>query len=38
VQVPAQAVLNPGALGDEVLAVVDEKRDLARGAFEMGRG
>jgi hypothetical protein len=29
VQVPAQAVLDPGALGDEVLAVVDEQRDLA---------
>jgi hypothetical protein len=28
VQVPAQAVLDPGALGDEVLAVVDEQLDL----------
>jgi hypothetical protein len=34
VQVPAQAVLNARALGDEVLAVVDEQPDLATFALE----
>ena len=36
VEVPAQAVLGAGALGDEVLAMVDEEADLALGAVEPG--
>ncbi|HET9457264.1 MAG TPA: hypothetical protein VFO78_07980 [Candidatus Limnocylindrales bacterium] len=34
VEVPAQAVLGPGPLGDEVLAVIDEEADLVIGSVE----
>ena len=36
VEVPAQAVLGTGPLGDEVLAMVDQQADLAVGAVEGG--
>ena len=34
VEVPAQAVLGPGALGDQVVAMVDQQAHLALGAVE----
>lgn len=36
VEVPAQAGLGPGALGDEVVAVVDEETQLALGTIQAG--
>ena len=34
VQVPAQPVLDPGPLGNEIVAVVDQQPDLPLGAVE----
>src|SRR5439155_5340252 len=36
VEMPAEAVLGPGALGHEVLAMVDQEADLAVGPIEGG--
>ena len=38
VQVPAQLVLHPSALDDQIPAVVDQQLDLPGGAVELGGG
>jgi hypothetical protein len=38
VEEPAQPVLDPRALRDQVLAVVEQQLDLARRALELGAG
>lgn len=38
VQVPAQAVLNPGALGDEILAMIEQQLGLKRWAVQTRTG
>jgi hypothetical protein len=37
-EVPAQPVDDPGPLGDQVVAVVDQELDLAGGAVQPGGG
>src|SRR6266550_1743770 len=36
VEVPAEAVLSPGPLGDQILAMIDKEADLAIGSVEGG--